>query len=171
MPWGEEAAVSDFEVESDFITPPTDEEGESAQGLAERRSGVDRRARTLRIFSGYRRRRSKGRRETDRANYIDIYDAGSWGVALSVLILSIMDALLTSFQISIGKSQEANPLMHMVIVRKGIYAFVGFKAAMTALPLAIIMLHKEWKLARYAARLCLGSYILIAFYHIYLLFI
>jgi len=142
------------------------------EGPDDRRSGVDRRERSAPgIFRSYRRRKTRGRRKTDRAAYIDVYDARSWGVALSVLTLSIMDGLLTSMQISSGKSVEANPLMHLIIVRGGMITFVGLKAAMTALPLAIIMLHKEWKLARLAARVCLWSYILIALYHIYLLFI
>ena len=157
------------------MTPPIrlnqiDTSDEPRGDLDDRRSGVDRRAhKQPRFFSAYRRRRSKGRRKTDRASYIDVYDARTVGVALSVLILSIMDALLTSFHISTGRLQEANPLMHLVIVRGGIYTFVSLKAAMTALPLAIIILHQEWKLARYAAYLCLWSYILIALYHIYLL--
>ncbi len=141
-------------------------------GSEDRRSGVDRRERSVpRIFHSYRRRRTGGRRKTDKATYIDVYDARSWAVALSVLTLSLMDGLLTSLQISSGKSVEANPLMHLIIVRGGMITFVGLKAAMTALPLAIIMLHKEWRLARLAARVCLWSYILIALYHIYLLFI
>jgi len=148
----------------------TEAGGEPRGGPAERRSGMERRTYAQpRFFSAHRRRKNKGRRRTDPANYVDVYDARTWGVALSVLILSLMDALLTSFQISTGRLQEANPLMHLVIVRGGIYTFVGLKAAMTALPLAIIILHQEWKLARYAARLCLWSYILIALYHIYLL--
>jgi hypothetical protein len=137
--------------------------------FSDRRAGGDRRARKLRIFSGYQRRKSKGRRESDRANYVDVYDAGSWGIAIAVLCLSIADALMTNLHITAGRSREANPLMQAVIARGGMHAFVWLKAAMTALPLAVIMVHKEWKLARFAARVCLWSYILIALYHIYLL--
>ena len=144
--------------------------GQPLSAARERRSPGDRRLRTqLDLFPSHRRRKSKGRRKTDRAAYIDIYDARTWGIALSVLILSLIDALLTGFQVANGKLLEANPLMHFVIARCGLYTFVGLKAAMTALPIAIIVLHKEWKLARYAARLCLWSYIMIALYHIYLL--
>jgi hypothetical protein len=39
---------------------------------------------------------------------------------------------------------------------------------MTALPLAIIILHKEWPLARYVARVCLWFYVVILIYHLYL---
>jgi hypothetical protein len=41
---------------------------------------------------------------------------------------------------------------------------------MTIVPMAILMLHKEWTLGRYAARLCLCSYIVVSLYHLYLVF-
>ncbi len=80
-----------------------------------------------------------------------------------------MDAVLTGIQIQFGEVQEANPIMSAVIQLGGIYSFLSLKAAMTALPLAIIIVHKEWKLARYAARLCLWSYIVVLIYHAYLM--
>ncbi len=136
----------------------------------ERRSGLDRRERVPfpPPFSGYRRRKSKGRRSTDQGGYVDHYDLRTWGIALSVMILSMTDAVLTGMQLHGGNVREANPVMSAVIHLGGLYSFLSLKAAMTALPLAIIILHKEWKLARYAARLCLWSYILVLIYHIYL---
>jgi hypothetical protein len=119
-------------------------------------------------FSSQRRRRSKGRRKTDRGGYVDIYDRGSWIVALTVMGLSFLDAFLTVLQIERGVVREANPIMNIVLTWGGVYAFFSLKAAMTAFALAIIILHKEWVLARYMARLCLGCYVLILFYHIYL---
>jgi hypothetical protein len=138
---------------------------------SERRSGQDCRqpAGFPPQFSSQRRRRSKGRRKTDRGGYVDIYDRGSWIIALSVLGLSLLDAILTVLQIERGVVREANPIMNMVITWGGVYAFFSLKAAMTAFALAIIMLHKEWVLARHMARLCVGCYVLILFYHIYLL--
>ena len=119
-------------------------------------------------FSGQRRRRSKGRRKTDRAGYVDIYDRGSWILVFSVMGLSILDAILTVLQLDRGVIREANPIMSMTIAWGGIYAFFSLKAAMTAFPLAIIILHKEWLLAHYILRLCLLFYVLILFYHLYL---
>lgn len=120
-------------------------------------------------FSGQRRRQRSGRRRTDRAGYVDIYDRGSWSIALAVMGMSFLDAILTVFQIQRGTVREANPLMNMTLAWGGIYAFFSLKAAMTAFPLAIIILHKEWVLARYFARLCLWFYIVILIYHMYLL--
>lgn len=100
---------------------------------------------------------------------MDLYDLRCWGIAITVLTLSLTDAVLTGMQLLAGKVQEANPIMNAVIRLGGFYSFLSIKSAMTALPLAIIILHKEWTLARYAARLCLWSYVLVALYHIYLI--
>jgi hypothetical protein len=135
------------------------------------RTGEDRRRKATfpPIFSSYHRRRSSGRRRTDPARYVDIYDAGSWRLAISILLLSTLDAILTGIQIRTGFFREANPLMNAVLVSGGVHSFVSIKLAMTAMPLAIIILHKEWAVARFAARLCLWAYILLTFYHLYLI--
>jgi hypothetical protein len=139
----------------------------------ERRSGFDRRNRGV-IFSLFknknRRRKSIGRRKTDSGGYVDAYDFRTWGVAVSILTLSLMDAILTGLHLQKGSAQELNPIMNAVINYGGIPAFFGIKAMMTILPVAIIVLHKEWTLGRYAARLVLWSYILLSIYHLYLIY-
>jgi hypothetical protein len=87
---------------------------------------------------------------------------------MSVMGLSFVDAILTVVQIERGFVREANPVMNLVLAWGGTYAFFSLKAAMTAFALAIIIVHKEWPLARYMARLCLACYILILLYHLYL---
>jgi len=119
-------------------------------------------------FSSQRRRRSSGRRKTDRGGYVDIYDSRSWGIAMAVMAMSFLDAVLTVLQIEKGAVREANPLMNMTLAWGGVFAFFSLKACMTAFPLAIIILHKEWALARYMARLCLWFYILVLLYHLFL---
>jgi hypothetical protein len=142
----------------------------ATEGRAERRSGLERRSAPAfpPQFSSQRRRRSKGRRRTDRGGYVDIYDRGSWVLAAAVMVLSILDAFLTVAQIHTGVVREANPLMSRVLQWGGIYVFFSLKTAMTAFPLAIIILHKEWVLARHMARLCLLFYLLVLIYHLYL---
>ena len=144
---------------------------ESIRISEEKRTGEDRRQVSTfpPVFSAYRRRRSSGRRQADRPRYVDIYDAGSWRVATSILLLSMLDAILTGMQIRSGFFHEANPLMNAVLIHGGVHSFVSIKLAMTAMPLAIIILHKEWAVARFAARLCLWAYILLTFYHLYLI--
>lgn len=139
----------------------------------QRRAGPDRRRHKMlpALFSRHRRRRSVGRRKGDTIGYVDYYDWQTWRIALSILILSLLDAGMTGVEIFSGKVREANPLMNLAIEQGGMYTFYSVKAAMTALPLAILVLHKEWRLARITARFCLWSYVLVAFYHVYLVFI
>lgn len=122
------------------------------------------------LFSGWRRRRRPGRRTTDPPGYVDIYDRGSWLVAMAILGMSFLDAAFTTLQLHHQNVREANPLMAMVLSSGGVHTFICVKSALTALPLAIIILHKEWALARFAARLVLLAYVLTTAYHLYLLF-
>ncbi len=69
-----------------------------------------------------------------------------------------------------GSARELNPILNAVLNHGGLPAFFGAKAAMTIFPVAIVLIHKEWALGRYAARLCLWSYILLSCYHMYLIF-
>jgi hypothetical protein len=140
--------------------------------LPERRSGLDRRvpSRFSSLFvGGFRRRASKGRRKTDPGAYVDVYDPRSWTIAVTVLILSCVDALMTGIHMARGSAIELNPIMNAVIFYGGLPAFFGAKVAMTFFPMAVILVHKEWNLGRFAARLCLGSYVLIFLYHLYLI--
>jgi hypothetical protein len=144
----------------------------TGNGFTERRFGVNRRspAAFTAIFAGKpRRRKSRGRRKTDTGAYVDIYDSRSWSIAIAVLILSFMDALLTGLHMIRGSAHELNPILSGILNYGGLPAFFGTKAAMTILPMAVILIHKEWTLGRYAARLCLSSYILISLYHLYLI--
>jgi len=139
--------------------------------LTERRLGGDRRQSPSfpPVFSPNRRRKSKGRRPEDQAGYVDIYGTGCWTVALAVLGLSLFDALVTWIQLLAGRIKEANPLMAAALNAGGFSFFVSLKVLMTALPLAIIILHKEWALGKFAARVALFAYLLIALYHVYLI--
>jgi hypothetical protein len=92
-------------------------------------------------------------------------------IVLFIIALSLLDAVLTALQIWSGTIEEANPLMNMVISRGGIVMFFIVKAAMTTLPLALIILHKEWKIARYAVWVCVLAYSLISLYHVYLIIV
>ncbi len=153
-----------------FVAMGDPSPGKRTYAADDRRSGLDRR-RTQSFpppFSAQRRRTSRGRRKTDRGAYVDSYDMHTCAVAIGVLALSLLDAILTGIQIMQGKSREANPLMNMVIHQGGLVTFFSLKVAMTSFPLAILVVHKEWTLARYAARLCLACYVVIALYHLYL---
>lgn len=140
--------------------------------LAERRSGMDRRCEQSfwKVFnSSEKRRKSRGRRKTDRGAYVDVYDARTWCVVAAILLLSLVDALLTGFHLVRGTARELNPILRAAIEHGGMSTFFALKAAMTVIPLSIIMVHKEWTLGRFAARLVLWAYVLLTAYHLILL--
>lgn len=142
--------------------------------VAERRSGTERREAAsfwILFARGPRRRKSRGRRNTDRGAYVDIYDFRTWGIVIAVMLLSLLDAVLTRMHLLRGTAKEWNPVMRVVIEEGGFPAFYAAKAAMTILPMAIIMVHKEWTLGKYAARLCLWAYVLLSCYHAFLLMV
>lgn len=89
---------------------------------------------------------------------------------IAILILSLLDALLTGLHMVGGSAKELNPILNFVLVYGGLPAFFVVKALLTILPVAIIMVHKEWTMGKYAAHLCLWAYILLSFYHLYLVF-
>jgi len=105
----------------------------------------------------------------DRGAYVDIYDSRTWSIAITIVVLSLMDALLTCFHMLRGSARELNPILSAILAYGGLPAFFTFKAAMTILPISVIMIHKEWALGRYAVRLCLWAYILLSIYHLYLI--
>jgi hypothetical protein len=148
----------------------SDESGESMQT---RRSEPDRRypATIFELFRRpYKRRKSKGRRKTDAGAYIDIYNPKTLILAITVLLLSGVDAVLTSWHITRGTAIEINPFMDIVIRNGGLPAFIGVKAVLTAIPMAIIVIHQEWAAGRLAARVCLFLYFMLSIYHIYLIY-
>jgi hypothetical protein len=81
-----------------------------------------------------------------------------------------MDAVLTAMHMLQGSAKELNPIMNAVLASGGLPAFFAAKAAMTIFPMAVITIHKEWAIGRYAARLCLVTYILLSLYHLYLIY-
>jgi hypothetical protein len=141
---------------------------------SERRSGINRRnPKSFFAFlrSQYRRRKSRGRRITDKGTYVDIYDPQTWCLVTAILLLSLMDALLTGLHMIRGTARELNPILNAVLTQGGMTAFFAVKAALTVFPVAVIMIHKEWALGRYAVRLCLWAYVLLSIYHLYLIFV
>jgi len=134
----------------------------------ERRSGLDRRKGKPGLFSRRSRRQKPGRRPGEQVGYVDVYDLRTWLVTVAILTLSLIDGVLTGLQLQHGRITEANPLMRAILDYGGLYLFLGVKATLTALALAVIILHKNWALARRAVRMCLWSYILVSLYHIYL---
>jgi hypothetical protein len=143
---------------------------DTGKSFTDRRLHSDRRNR-FSVFPlsylGPLRRKKAGRREGD-IGYVDVYGFRTWVMAVSLILLSLMDAVLTQQHLLVGSAREANPFMEILIRRGGMPVFYGAKIVLTLVAVGIIMLHKEWALGRYAARFCLWIYILLSLYHIYL---
>lgn len=141
----------------------------------ERRGGTDRR-----IYSIYTLkncalapRRMHGRRALDRKYpVLDRFDSGVFFLAITLMILSIMDSVFTLIIISRGGS-EANPFMDMLL-QQSVWAFVGFKMALTGIPAIVLAATGNLKVfGRYRARSVLaalvGVYLGLMVYHGFLL--
>jgi len=145
----------------------------TGKAFTSRRSGEDRRKRRS-IFPisyfGIPRRKRGGRREGD-VGYVDIYDFRTWSMVVPIILLSLIDAFLTHQHLIIGSAREANPIMQVVINVGGIPVFYLTKGLLTITAVVFIMIHKEWRLGKYAARFCLWAYIILSLYHLYLVII
>lgn len=113
-----------------------------ADFVIERRSGKDRRKRSFNVlrrpFSTGRRRML--RRKTDRCRLFlfDYYSPKLFIAIVLVLLLSVTDALLTLFLISVG-AQELNPVM-AYFLKFGPNTFLLSKYLMTAVSVVIVVL-------------------------------
>lgn len=115
---------------------------------ADRRNGNDRRGRRthpLRAvrFTGQRHRR--GRRGSDSSEvYVDRY-APIWRYfSVGLLLLSAMDGFLTLTLLPHG-AEEVNPLLGYFLSNEHVVSFVYFKLAVTALGIASLVAHINFR--------------------------
>jgi len=109
------------------------------------RSGPDRRH-NRRIFTKYHfknGRRKAVRREQDRSK---VFVPDQWGssvfiVILSILILSLLDAVFTLFLLDHG-AVELNPVM-TYFIEKGPQVFISVKYLITSVAVLILLLFKD----------------------------
>jgi hypothetical protein len=100
----------------------------------ERRRGPDRRRSTLRalIVGGFNPRRRNPRRGGERhIAALDWHPARWFGVALTVLLLSVADAFLTLTLINLG-AEEVNPFMEPLVTGGSGRSFAVWKLALTS---------------------------------------
>ena len=127
----------------------------------ERENG-DRRKHDFRSFlhSLYKRRRRGMRRSEDKtiSHYVDIYDKTTVWIAVTIILLSCTDSLLTLILIQTGRATEANPFMK-VLIDSDTTLFIASKAALTILCILFIVAHKNFWLFSNRLR---AKYILLA---------
>lgn len=120
-----------------------------AEGGNDRRGDSERRESPTRIWDsilGFSRR-ARGRRDGEIENiYVDSYTREDLLLTVGVLVLNILDAFLTLRWMSMGGG-EGNPLMDMLI-RSNDILFLFQKCVVVGVWLVILVIHKNFRIAR-----------------------
>ncbi len=136
----------------------------------ERRTSTDRRAGPTRLFSRYllRGQRLGGRRQKEGENeYVDRYHPHDVGLAVTILILNILDAFFTLQYLDGDLGKEANPVARHLLTL-GVGWFIFSKGVVVALCMLFLMVHKTFRFVRPALWFLLTFYGLLLVYHVYL---
>ncbi|MDG2049065.1 MAG: DUF5658 family protein [Myxococcota bacterium] len=140
----------------------------SASGpTVDRRQGVDRRQEPTSPWAPFlgHRNRKRGRRAGENANtYVDRFTSVDIALVVSVLLLNILDALFTMLWIQRGGS-EGNPAMAWVL-EFGNSAFLVQKCLIVGIWLILLLVHKNFLIARIGLWVLASVYFLLLLYHI-----
>jgi hypothetical protein len=136
----------------------------------DRRQSADRRAEPTRPWQsmlGLRRRHSGRRAGEVQNSYVDVYARGDTLLIVSILVLNILDAFLTIVHLQRG-GEEANPIMDSLLQWGGYGSFLFQKCAVVGSLLILLMVHKNFKIARLGMWTLLAMYVLLFGYHLML---
>jgi hypothetical protein len=130
------------------------------------RREADRRSQPTRPLKGLLTplRRAAGRRQTDRASYVDRYTKQDVLLLLTIFILNMGDAFFTMMWLGRG-GREANPVMDFFL-DIGPWAFLAQKCIVVGLWLVILLVHKNFRFARiglYSALVVYGALMIVHF--------
>ncbi len=129
--------------------------------------GPDRRTRPTPILSRYTffgGRRRGGRRDGEAHNsFVDLYSPRLAALLLVFFALTVVDSVATVFYLQKG-GQELNPIARAML-EHGNVAFVLYKGSLTAVCILFVMLHKNFRYARYAVIVGFVFYFALAIYH------
>lgn len=134
--------------------------------------GPDRRKRPTPRFSRFTwfggMRRSGGRRpgESEGA-FVDQYSGRLVFAMALVAVLNSLDSFFTLLHLQAG-GIELNPVAESML-RTGRLSFVLLKALLIIVPLAVLTMHKNFKLARVGIWSAAGAYGVLVLYHLSLL--
>ena len=148
------------------IEPPSSPNEDVRVEREDRRTSSDRREVPTRGWDsllGFARRK-KGRRTGESHNiYVDSYTRQDVLLTVGVLVLNILDAFFTLRWLGMGGS-EGNPLMDMLI-RANDMLFLFQKCIVVGVWLVILVVHKNFRIARYGLWGAFIVYAGILFYH------
>lgn len=137
----------------------------------ERRRGVDRRGVPTPIFGRFlfRGGRIRGRREGESRNsYFDLIPRKNVILGLTILVLNLLDALFTLVIVGTDLTREANPLARWIL-EAGTGWFLFSKAAVVALCILFLALHRTFRFVIPAMWALCTFYSVLLAYHLHLL--
>ncbi len=132
----------------------------------ERRFQGDRRARHTSLGSIFRlrgRRRSFRRLGEKENQYVDCPSRRTVILALSIVVLSLLDALFTLLHLEQG-GREINPAMALILAF-GISPFLITKTVLTNLGVIFLTIHENFRIGRRALDFAAALYSLLLVYH------
>ena len=113
--------------------------------LLSNRSGKDRRTKSsfnIRSFLfGGKRAKIRRQEDSNRKFYVDQFSTGLFFTIVTILFLSVIDALLTLTLLKNG-GQEANPVM-AYFLQFGPYTFFIFKYLLTVIPIICLLMFRN----------------------------
>lgn len=129
------------------------------------RRRADRRGGPTRPWTGLfePKRRVDGRREVDRQGYVDRYTRGDVALLMTIFLLNVGDAFMTMRWLDRG-GREANPVMDFFL-DIGPGAFLVQKCLVVGFWLLILVVHKNFRLARVGLYASLVVYALLMAIH------
>jgi hypothetical protein len=121
-------------------------------------------------FHGGRRKTVRREREKSKYIYVDLYSTRLLIAAITLLLLSCLDAYLTIELIGKGHVVEANPVMAFFL-DYGTTPFTVVKFVATAFCLIILCLFKNVKITRICLPVAIKMYVIVIAYEFYLFMI
>jgi len=148
--------------------PSADPTSSSPDGGFQR--GRDRRdepTRRVSRFTFYGGKRRSIRREEEReGSFVDLYSFRTWMLVLWVAAMNMGDSFFTLVHLQAG-GIELNPVAK-ALLETGRESFVFTKSFLIGLALCVLVLHKNFYLARIGLWTAAGTYTLLVGYHLML---
>lgn len=116
------------------------------------------------LFGG---RRFRPRRDGEHeGSFVDVYSGRLAALLLVFFALTVFDSVATLFYLRKGGT-EANPIAQWLI-DQGNLQFVIYKGVLTGVCVLFVLMHKNFRYARYAIGVGFSFYFVLAIYHLVL---
>jgi hypothetical protein len=147
-----------------------DRSGTNAPDEEPRPRGSDRRAQPTKRLSRYAifggRRRGARREEEREGSFVDVHGFRLWCLVLWIVLMNLGDSFFTLVHLQ-GGGIELNPVAQ-ALLRTGRESFVFTKSFLIGLALIVLVIHKNFILARIGLWTAAGTYTLLVLYHLVL---